>query len=53
VIVFPLLLQLSNMAIIIGSISCGLFTHFFTFTSLLIPETIKWIFIQVTVLLHS
>jgi hypothetical protein len=28
-IVFPLLLQLSNMAIIIGSISYGLFKHFF------------------------
>jgi hypothetical protein len=44
-IVFPLLLQLSNMAIIIGSIFYGLFKHFFTFT-LLIPETIKWIFIH-------
>jgi hypothetical protein len=29
VTVFPLLLQLSNMLIIIGSISYGLFTHFF------------------------
>jgi hypothetical protein len=41
VIVFPLLLQLSSIPIIIGSISYGLFTHFFTFTSLLIPEAIK------------
>jgi hypothetical protein len=30
VIVFPLLLQLSNMPLIIDSIFYGLFTHFFS-----------------------
>jgi hypothetical protein len=48
-IVFHLIMQLSNMSIIVGSICCGLFTHFFTFTYVLTLETIKWIFTHVTI----